>query len=255
MNNLNNVDFEHLNKLIEKFANLDNEILSVWKSKGPEKGLELLEKTRLCKLEIKRFMSRHENIPAREHLALKIKKIRDNYGYNIDKIYDIFSQKAELSQEDEEGIDYVDALFSEGTADYVDAHFFRRKNEVGSVVLSRNLPEVFIGHLKRLKECYSLGLFEATVIYCRAIIETAAHMYLKKQPKSKSYGTWEKNLRAALREKALKNKVYEYNWKEADKIRELTNDILHGKDDRITISEKEAFECIKSTFAFAEDLF
>ena len=44
MNDLNNVDFEHLNKLIEKFENLDNEILSVWKSKGPEKGIELLEK-------------------------------------------------------------------------------------------------------------------------------------------------------------------------------------------------------------------
>lgn len=255
MNDPKNVDFEHLNDLIEKFEKLDSEISSVWKSKGPEKGIELLEKTRLSKLEIKRFMSRHENIPARNHLALKIKKIRDNYGYNIDKIYDFLSQKAELSQEDEEGIDYVDALFSEGTADYVDEHFFRRKNEVGSVVLSRNLPEVFIGHLKRLKECYSLGLFEATVIYCRAVIETSVHMYLSKQPKSKSYGMWEKSLRIALREKAIKDKVSKHNWKEADRIREVANDILHGKADRTTISEKEAFECIKSTFAFAEDLF
>jgi len=80
-------------------------------------------------------------------------------------------------------------------------------------------------------------------------------MYLSKQPKSKSYGMWEKSLRIALREKAIKDKVSKHNWKEADRIRELANDILHGKADRTTISEKEAFECIKSTFAFAEDLF
>lgn len=257
MTDQDTVDFGHLNELIGEFEKLDSQILTVWISEGTEKGIELLEKTRSAKLEIKRFMSRYENIPARQDLALKLKKIRDNYGYNIDKTYQILSQKAntELSQEEEEGIDYVEALFSEGTADYVDEYFFRRKNEVGSVVLSRNLPGVFIRHLKRLKECYSLGLFETTVIYCRAVIETAVHIRLSKQPKSKAFRMCEKNLRGALREKVIRNRVRVRNWNEADRIRELANDILHEKNNKTRVLEREAFGCIKSTFAFAEDLF
>ena len=57
-----------------------------------------------------------------------------------------------------------------------------------------------------------------------------------------------------LREPTIIKRVYDYNLKEADRVRELTDDILHEIDDKGTVSGTEAYDSIKSTFAFIEDL-
>jgi hypothetical protein len=76
----------------------------------------------------------------------------------------MIKMRGTISQEFEEGKDYVDALFSEGTADYVDGEFFSRKNQVGTLIVNESLPDHFVHHFQNLRECFALGLFETTVI-------------------------------------------------------------------------------------------
>jgi hypothetical protein len=39
------------------------------------------------------------------------------------------------------------------------------------------------------------------------------------------------------------------------KVKKLADDILHSKQKRVEVSEQQAFEAIKSTFALVEDLY
>ena len=104
-------------------------------------------------------------------LGLKLEKIRDNYGYAIEHVVDAFGEITgkTISQGSEDGKDYIDALFTEGTADYVDEQFFSRRNQVGTLIVSGPLPDHFVHHFHNLRECFALGLFETTVIYERSV--------------------------------------------------------------------------------------
>ena len=120
-----------------------------------------------AKKAVKRFLSKKEPLNVEPRLGLKLKKIRDNYGYAIDRVVDAFGEVTgtRISQESEEGKDYIDALFSEGTADYVDEQFFTRRNQIGTLIVGESLPDHFVHHFRNLRECFALGLFETTVIY------------------------------------------------------------------------------------------
>ncbi len=48
---------------------------------------------------------------------------------------------------------------------------------------------------------------------------------------------------------------YNYNYDEADKVIKLADKILHSKREKIVASEDDAFNSIKTTFAFIEELF
>jgi hypothetical protein len=56
------------------------------------------------------------------------------------------------SLELEEEFDYIDTTFSTGMTGYVDEDFFLRKNEVGSIIISREIPVVSVRHFRGLKD-------------------------------------------------------------------------------------------------------
>ncbi|MGA2957135.1 MAG: hypothetical protein ABSF48_15595 [Thermodesulfobacteriota bacterium] len=157
-------------RLVDRFEKLDGEIAGAFKHGDHQGMFNALEAVLEAKKDVKRFLSQQEPLAIGPDLALKLKKIRDNYGYFIDIVLDTLASVTgkPMSQESEAGLDFVDALFTQGTADYVDQDFFRRKNQVGTLIGGRHLPTHISYHFTKLRECYALGLFEATVIYCRA---------------------------------------------------------------------------------------
>jgi len=252
-----NAFFWNLRRGIQDFENLDSELYS----RVGLGDLEFIGAVLRAKKRVKRILSEEIviHIGSDQVLAEKIKKIRDDYGYNIDSLINNISNMSGIcaSQSSEDDKDFVDALFSEGTADYVDEMFFQRKNEVGAIVCSQCLPDIFKKHIYRLKECYSLGLFEASVIYCRAVIESCAFIFLSKK------GIIVNNNRVTdIGEYSLKdllNRVKPFIkpciHKDVKNLVILANKILHEKRNIVFISSRDAYISIKTTFEFIENTF
>lgn len=242
-------------ELIANFEQLDASISDSLK----DGNFEIIDQTLVAKKEVKRLLSESKPLTVDRSLGLKIKKIRDNYGYTIDRVIDRLSEitGTNFSQESEEDIDFVDALFSEGTADYVDEGFFTRRNQVATLIVSESLPSHFVHHFLNLRECYALGLFEATVIYCRAVIETGCFEALRRRGKVnvrfKVEDIREFSLKMLLR--SIKPFVYSGNWDNADKVIKKADSILHSKREKVVVTQEEAHDAFKDTFAIIEELF
>jgi hypothetical protein len=250
-----------LSELVSAFERLDTSLISDIQS-GIQSGnweiiSQTMEQTLEAKKAIKRFLSERGPLNVEPGLRLKLKKIRDNYGYAIDRVVDAFGQVTgtRMSQESEEGKDYIDALFSEGTADYVDEQFFTRRNQIGTLIVGESLPDHFVHHFRNLRECFDLGLFETTVIYCRAVIETGCFEALRRR------GQVNANL-DDFREFSLKSLMYSIkpfidkkNWDSANKVIKKADGVLHSKREKVVVKEEEAFNAVKDTFAVIEELF
>jgi hypothetical protein len=239
--------------LVAEFERLDSLILAAVRTGD----WDVIEKTMEAKKEVKRNLADSKPLNVNRDLGIKLKKIRDNYGYTIDRVMEAVERTTgtQMSQESEEDIDYVDALFSQGTADYVGENFFRRKNQIGTLVVSESLPDHFVQHVANLRECYALGLFQAAIIYCRAVIETGCFESVRRRGKlgPKGDDIREFSLKALMR--SVKPLVYETNWDKADETIKKAGDVLHSKRKKVVISEKEAFDAIQDTFAMVEELF
>lgn len=255
----NSKELSHLFDLVAEFERLDASLFDELKTGNMEVMDEVLNNTLSAKKEVKRYLSELGPLNVYPVLGQKLKKIRDNHGYSIDRVLHVFSRitGTASSQESEEEIDYVEALFSEGTADYVDTGFFTRKNQVGTLIVSEALPEPFVHHFHKLRECFSLGLFQPTVIYCRAVIETGCFEALRRKGKvkvaSKVADIREYSLKKLMG--SIKPFVYKGNWENADKVIKKADDVLHSKRKKVAVSEEDAFDAIKDTFAIIEELF
>jgi hypothetical protein len=163
----------------------------------------------------------------------------------------------QISQESEEDIDYVDALYSQGTADYVDHHFFRRQNQTGTLIVSEALPDHFVQHFVHLRECYALGLFQTVIVYCRAVIETGCYEALRRrglvQHDTKAVPIHEYSLKLLMQD--VKRYVATDKWHKANAVIKKANNILHAKQKKDAIAEHEAFAAMQDTFAVVEALF
>lgn len=245
----------HLNKLVNEFEKLDTSIISEFKNGN----LEIINQTLEAKKKVKRFLSESKPLKVHDSLKLKLKKIRDNYGFVIDRAVEVLSKVTgtPFSQESENGIDYIDALFSEGTADYVDEGFFTRRNEVATLIVSESLPGHFTHHFQNLRECYALGLFQTTIIYCRAVIETGCFEALNRRENlrhdSAVTNAREYSLKVLMN--SIKKYVYEGNWEKADKVIKKADEILHSKQSNVITNKDQAYDAIKDTFAIIEELF
>lgn len=156
---------------------------------------------------------------------------------------------------EQDEMNWREALFTEGTADYVDQAYFRRKNEIGSIIGSQSLPSIFVGQLNKVKECYALDLFEATIVFCRAVIEAGCFEALRRKGEiDQGVGDIREYKLGALIN-GIKRFVSRPKYNQADKVIDLASNILHSKCDEIVVSEKEAYGSIKYTFAIIEDLF
>lgn len=241
--------------LVAEFERLDSRV-------GEElsrNNWSIIAETLAAKKAVKRFLAHQKPLQVEPGLALKLKKIRDNYGYSIDSVLKGATLESgdQFSQEIEYELDYVQALFTEGTADYVDRAFFTRRNQVGTIVVSESLPEHFVHHLKNLRECYSLGLFEATTIYCRAVIEAGCFEALRRRGEIRLDGNMsdlrEFRLRALMR--SIKGLVSASNWDRADSVIRKADLVLHSKREKVLVTQEEACAFIRDTFALVEELF
>lgn len=256
--------------MIQNFEKLDAELLEKFKQAIKEKYkwdefCNFFEQVRHAKREIKRFLSEKPLIKVAPGLAQTLRKIRNNYGYNIDTLCNFFSNELgiTISQESEEDMDFddlLDKLWGQGIVSYVDQGYFGRKNEVATIIVSQSLPSTILKRLDKIKECYALGLFEATVIFCRAVIEAGFFEYLKKrkliQPNKKVIYMDEYRLKE-LRERIKQLKVLDDSlYKDEEETRHLANDVLHSKkSEKIEVSEQKALFAVKTTFAIIEKLF
>jgi len=243
------IDYFYLQRLILEFEKLDARLFEELKNSN----FDFIGNVRDAKLKIKKYISDRDTVEAKDFLAVKIKKIRDNYGYNIDTIWSKLEEiSGERIHQEHEEVDFVSALFEEGTADYVDDNHFRRKNQVGTLVC-HGLPQKITDHLNRLKECYSLGLFYASTVYCRALIEAGGYAYLCRKRPENTCNQEEYSLKSLM--VSLKPFTDKFVHTEADKVVKKANDLLHFKKSQVKIDEKEAFSHIQSTFAFIENLY
>ena len=103
--------------LVEEFERHDSDLLSELTGPGDLDDLaEALGRTTAAKMAVKKLLAARPALKTTDALREKLRKIRDNYGYNIDRICDAFSSMSgdQVSQEAED-IDYVQALFERGT--------------------------------------------------------------------------------------------------------------------------------------------
>jgi hypothetical protein len=252
-------DTASLRRLVAEFERLDARILNEMNIDTGD--FAILERAIEAKRRIKRWLARQKALTAPPDLTLKLKKIRDNVGYVSDRVISVLSlvTKSRLSQDAEEEVDIVEALYSEGTVEYVGEGFFRRRNEAATVIVGQSLPETFVDHLERLIECYSLGLFEATIIYCRAVIEAGCFEALRRRGRvradQKSPDWREYRLSALMRSVKELRLVDKRSSREADRVIKWADRILHSKRKETAVAEREAYDAIKGTYAIVEELF
>ncbi len=266
-------DYWNLRKLIQEFEKLDYELrqnfpeflealINIFskneKAKDREIYQEAFEKynqTLEAKRQIKFFLGGKTQIKASHDLARQLKNIRDNKGYCVDDFYAIHAKlDKNASQEIEEDFDWQGELFSEGTVDYIDENYFRRKRQVGAIIHNRPLPPNILYHLEKLKECYSLGLFEATIIYCRALIESSTYKVLKNRDRNLIH------IRKEIKLSELLSRIKKYKpnssiIKGAYEVKDIADDELHETEDVIKIDEDKACDSIKKTFTYIEFIF
>jgi len=248
-------ELSRLIALVAEFEKLDASIPNA----VTDGNWKILGQTLAIKKDVKRIMAEHRPLQVDSGLGLKLKKIRDNYGYIIDRVVKALEEDTgtKFSQESEEEIDIVNALLEQGTIEYVDEGFFRRRNQVGTLIVSESLPDHLVHHFHNLRECYALGLFEATVIYCRAIIETGCFEALRRRGEVKLGSTIEDIREFKLRALMLSIKpfVYRGNWDNANKVIKKADEVLHSKRKREGLTEQQTYDVIKDTFAIIEELF
>lgn len=252
--------FATLIKLIQDFERLDREI---WGQFGNEKIEKLIYRVIEAKEKINEFLVNEQKLIIKGDLLVKLKKIRDCKG---NYFIDVFNEDAQrelrrdFAQAANQEPDFVDKLFSEGTADYVDEHFYRRKNEIGFLLCNQTLPNNVLHQLNNIRECYALSLYEASIIYCRVLIEHAIYEYRCRRKLISSDTNDISSLEMALFEikhyiRINKVPFNKKSLQDADNIRRLANDILHKKGKSPSIFEKVAYDSIKQTIYFVEELF
>ena len=131
------VQLSEIVALVADFEKIDSSIPAAINAGN----LEVIEKAMEAKKRVKRYLVDCKPLNLGRDLGIKLKKIRDNYGYFIDLVVEAIESTTgtKFSHESEEDMDYVDALFSQGSADYVDDNFFKRKNQVGTLIFSESL--------------------------------------------------------------------------------------------------------------------
>jgi hypothetical protein len=255
----NNSELSRLVTLISEFEKLDVLLLKSIEKGNMAEVADILGQTLSKKKEIKRFLSKRQPLSVNSSLGLKLKKIRDNYGYEIDGVLYALTKISgkSFSQESEEDSDSDEDFFTVGADEHVVEGYYTRKNEVGTLIVNESLPEHFVHHFQNLRDCYALALFQATIIYCRAVIETGCFEALRRKgkvrldPKVEDFREF--NLKSLMN--SIKHFVYGENWDKADKVIKKANGILHSKIEKTNVTQTDAYNAIKDTFAIVEELF
>lgn len=173
----------------------------------------------LKRIEIKKLFDSSEEMAEPNDIENRklLKLIRDDKDPFVIKIDD-----RDEFVEDYFDEDYLVILNEE----YDLENFLLRRIEAGRIISDRKIPRKFIRLFEKVKECYMFGLYEATIIFCRVLLEEALEDHIKKRDKigyirmEERKGFLEMLIdKSSLREK-LKKEAHE-------KIRKPANKILH----------------------------
>ena len=242
----------NIQRALSEFEELDRHLIE----KIDSKDFDYLETVRAAKNRLKDLLADHASVQFAGRLQSALRRVRTNEGYNIDRLYGLLGP--EYSQEVDDR-DFIDALFTEGTAAYVDQSFFRRRREVGAVVVSQTLPPHVQRRLKDVSECYALGLSHATIIFCRALVEASIYEALMRRGRIGSRGKVvdQGEFKPADLRQRIRSFVPPKLWDRTcgpDGVTKLADRILHAKHD-VRFAERQAYESIKASFALIEHLF
>jgi hypothetical protein len=143
---------------------------------------------------------------------------------------DIFKTLLSTQFIDEESIsDYYDGIgyVIEINTEYDLENFILRRMEAGSLIIGKELPKQILISFDKVKELYMFGSYEATIVFCRALIEeTLRKVYCTQHPELLKRSIDEMELYALLNEVNFpKNSLNLKN--ELDKVRRDANRFLH----------------------------
>jgi len=207
--------------------------------------ITLIEDIALIRKRIVTTLFWREN-EATNNMAAFIKRFNSN-RYFYDKVYREYAREIDTNSHlsFEVTVDVFHTLFD--TTD-----FGKRIMKIGSWVVLKPIPNEIRHHIRNLKNCYAHGQFEASIIYCRTLLELSGFDYLKRQ-------------------KIIKYNANKYAWKignildilfinreiynKINDIKKAANKILHGTTINEEINEQNAYEAIKTTIEFIEYLY
>ncbi len=259
--------FESDNKKLEElYKVLDGkrtDLLYI-KSSAFQEFVKQLEITNESKDILINFLNSHSSIKISDALSKnKLKGFRSGHKYFFDIVYESIAEIGKNldgynNNHYSDGYNYDywhDALFEQGTADYVDNEFHRRKKDAGLLITGSSLPKTSAHHINLVQEAFALGLFEVTIVFLRALIETAAFQYLHKRGQLSDL----KNLSELDSYKArelvrrVKPEIKEY-FDDAIAIINKAGAILHSKEIVEKVTEEYALSATKNSIAIIEKL-
>lgn len=242
-----------LRRLVQEFEKLDKDLITAYKEKNIDNFTDYLIKIVKIKMDIKKFISTDLKVAIDPSLAIKLKNIRDNIQYNIDKLFpdeDWRERQYNIAQEK-----MLEQFYEKGCEEDIDYFYENRKHEIGTIICSTSLNQNIIRNLEKLKECYANGLFDAAIIFCRAIIEYVTFELQKRKgliPKNVSdMGSYK--LTNGL--KRIERYINPKTFSKIVDIKELAGDILHSKNNwNMKSIQITPLEAIRWTFIFVEEI-
>lgn len=205
-------------------------------SENDENSEQILSALKEHRNTIKRLFGVKDNILLQldnPETVKAIKKIRDDQDFYARLISEI------PAIEKEDVIDYYGEHWLIKLNDEYDLeNFFVRRIEVGAIILHRRPPPKILKLFEKLRDCYTCGLYEATMLFCRAILEQSLKnnkkaseqfvRFKKKHPKK------EDSLENRINNSPLSEKLKE----KAHDIRKNVNSIIHDVNIEEYPSEK-----------------
>ena len=257
--------------LIGEFEQIDRKLLDRYYL---NEFLDNCSKVRQLKVMIKELIAQQSSLMATGPLAIKIRNIRENRGYNIDKLTDFLNRSSQDNVVSEEDPNYKDPLSDspmdwltglyDGRSKVEDLPEYQpqriRRRQAGAIVCNQSLPVRLIYLFDKTKECYIFGLNDATVVFCRALIEVGIFEYETRRGIIRDQHNVvdiSKYCLKDLRDKLPREIKISNIYKSAYDVIIRANRILHTRtaSDDMKIDEKEALNCIIATIQFLEYLF
>ena len=241
-----------LSELVKSFESLDKRVLSEIKAGNIRFLLEVVA----AKNAVKDFMSERHQLRLTSTMSGRVRRIRDDRGYAIDELSDVVG----LLKRRQQGEDFLREFMDDDDVwgyafDYKDL-----KREVGALIATQSLPPTTVHHLRRIAECYSLGLFDATVVFCRAVIETSLYEFLKRKRLIRSAAGLTDQAEyksASLRERSKRYLSRETYWAACGPsgVVKLADKILHAKQEPESVGREQAREAVRATHSLLEEVF
>ena len=149
--------------------------------------------------------------------------------------------------------------FSDGSPEKVvlDPYpFLERKHKVSALILGSHPPEAVRKHFETLRDLFILGRFEASVVFCRALLEEVYRHYRRRKGLSRTRDNiidlYDESLNEMIRETPLPRNLKDFAHDTRDYVRRLihteSGEFLHT-------SESEALNIIKGTIEVIEYMY